>query len=63
MDRRAFLKKGGGIAVISAAAANGAFAFVPAHNWENYDFGPGPVVTNRLKRQDYKCLNMFSVLL
>jgi hypothetical protein len=50
MDRRSFLKKGGGIAVISAAAANAAFAFVPAHNWENYDFGPGPVVTNRLNQ-------------
>ena len=50
MNRRLFLKTSGSIAVVSAAASRAAYGFVPAHNWENYDFGPGPVVTNRLNQ-------------
>ena len=50
MDRRNFLKTGGSLAVLSAAAAKSAYSFVPAHNWEKYDFGPGPAVPDRLNQ-------------
>ncbi|MBN2348094.1 MAG: hypothetical protein JXJ22_04615 [Bacteroidales bacterium] len=50
MDRRSFLKTSGSIAVASALVTRGAYGFVPAHNWEKYDFGSGPVVTNRLNQ-------------
>lgn len=50
MNRRSFIKTGGSIAVVSAAATSGAYSHVPAHNWEKYDFGPGPKVTNRLNQ-------------
>jgi len=50
MNRRSFIKTSGSIAVVSAAATKGAYSYVPAHNWEKYDFGPGPKVTNRLNQ-------------
>ena len=50
MDRGSFIKTNGSLAVVSAAATKGAFGFVPAHNWEKYDFGPGPAVANRLNQ-------------
>src|SRR5438105_2351386 len=51
MRRREFLKTG----VVAAAAAapfasRRANAFVPAHNWSNYNFGSGPPVTDRLNQ-------------
>ncbi|TFG95133.1 MAG: twin-arginine translocation signal domain-containing protein, partial [Calditrichales bacterium] len=50
MDRRKFLKTSGSLAVLSAAAAKSAYSFVPAHNWEKHDFGPGPAVPDRLNQ-------------
>lgn len=50
INHRSFLKTGAGFAVVSAVATREAFGFIPAHNWEKYDFGPGPIVTNRLNQ-------------
>jgi len=44
MDRRAFLKAGGTAALL--ASARGETATV--HNFDRYDFGPGPAVADRL---------------
>lgn len=48
MDRRAFLKSATatGVALgLSNAAAN---ATIPEHNWDKYDWGSGPAVSDRL---------------
>ncbi len=48
MDRRAFLKSAavtGLAAGLSTAKAN---ATIPEHNWDKYDWGPGPAVPDRL---------------
>jgi hypothetical protein len=49
MHRRNFLKVGAGL-----AAASGIGRVIPAdvpdHNWDRYDFGPGPQVRNRLNQ-------------
>lgn len=50
MERRSFLKTAGVIAIGAHAVSNNAFGFVPAHNWEKYDFGSGPVVKDRLNQ-------------
>jgi len=50
MKRRSFLKTTGAIALGAHATANNVFGFVPAHNWEKYDFGSGPVVKGRLNQ-------------
>jgi hypothetical protein len=47
MDRRAFLKTGTS-AALAAAAANRLAAQVPVHNFDRYDFGSGPPLTDRL---------------
>ena len=46
MDRRALLKLGA--AGLGAAAASPALGFVPAHNWDRYDWGTAPPVKDRL---------------
>ena len=47
MDRRTFLRSAGvaaaGVAVVPHAVAN-----VPTHNFDKYDFGPGPAIMDRL---------------
>jgi hypothetical protein len=47
MERRSFFKSG-----MFAAAAIGTapalMSWIPQHNWEGYDFGPGPEVKDRL---------------
>ena len=49
MHRRTFLKAGGALAAaLSGAEANLTRGDVPDHNWNGYDFGPGPRVKNRL---------------
>jgi hypothetical protein len=48
MDRRSFLKTSGGVIAIAGTALKTAHAEVPAHNWDKYDFGPGPQVKDRL---------------
>ncbi len=50
MRRRSFLKTTGAITFGVGAAANNMFGFIPAHNWEKYDFGNGPMVTDRLNQ-------------
>src|SRR5581483_9245970 len=50
MKRRDFLKTGVAIAAAAELAAKRAHAFVPAHNWDKYDFGSGPAVTDRLNQ-------------
>ena len=53
MDRRRFIRNGMLASAAAAAGATGraqAQAFVPAHNWEGYDFGPGPAITDRLNQ-------------
>ena len=41
MRRREFLK---------ASAMGAAAAYVPPHNFDKYDFGAGPAITNRLNQ-------------
>jgi hypothetical protein len=48
MDRRSFMKTGGAVIALAGAGLKAAQAYVPAHNWDKYDFGPGPQVKNRL---------------
>lgn len=50
MKRRSFLKTTSAITLGVGAATNNMFAFVPSHNWEKYDFGSGPIVTERLNQ-------------
>ena len=50
MQRREFLRSGAALAVGAELEAGKALAFVPAHNWEKYDFGSGPVVSDRLNQ-------------
>lgn len=45
MDRRIFIKAGSAVALLSNARSHGATA---VHNFDGYDFGPGPTVANRL---------------
>jgi hypothetical protein len=46
MHRRGFLRAGGGAALLTGSGL--AFAHVPGHNFDKYDFGSGPEVRNRL---------------
>lgn len=46
MDRRSLLKLGA--AGIGAALTRPSFGFVPAHNWDRYDWGTAPPVRDRL---------------
>ena len=50
MKRRTFLKTGAAAAALSGIGLNKAYAFVPAHIWDKYDFGPGPEVKDRLNQ-------------
>ena len=50
MKRRAFLKTAvltGAATEITASMSSG---YVPAHNWDKYDFGSGPPITDRLNQ-------------
>jgi hypothetical protein len=49
MRRRDFLKSGAALAAAAELAAT-SNAFIPAHNWSNYNFGSGPTVTDRLNQ-------------
>ena len=44
MQRREFLKTSATLAIAAELGTGKALAFVPAHNWEKYDFGSGPPV-------------------
>jgi hypothetical protein len=50
MNRRAFLKTAGVAGVAGGVGVGSAKAFVPAHNWDKYDFGSGPPITDRLNQ-------------
>ena len=50
MRRRDFLKSSMAIAAIAEFDAGKVQAVVPAHNWGTYDFGSGPLVTDRLNQ-------------
>ena len=50
MKRRSFFKTSGAVALTVGASLDNASAYIPAHNWEKYDFGPGPPVSNRLNQ-------------
>ena len=50
MQRRDFLKRSVALAVAAELATTKAHGFVPAHNWDKYDFGSGPPVTDRLNQ-------------
>src|SRR5437588_12668499 len=50
MRRREFLKSGIVLAVAAEVGTGKAEAFVPAHNWSNYEFGSGPPITDRLNQ-------------
>ncbi len=50
MRRRDFFKSGVALAAAAELGSGEARAFVPDHNWGNYDFGPGPSVTDRLNQ-------------
>lgn len=48
MNRRTFFKTAGVTALAAGLGPRAAQGFVPAHNWEKYDFGFGPEVKERL---------------
>jgi hypothetical protein len=50
ISRRNFLKTGGGGAVLGGIGMKNLHADVPVHRWDNYDFGAGPMVKNRLNQ-------------
>ena len=50
MQRRDFLKRSMALAAATELGVVKAQATVPAHNWGKYDFGSGPVVTDRLNQ-------------
>jgi len=50
MNRRSFFKAGGLAAATAGLRAGVGSAYVPAHNWDRYDFGYGPTITNRLNQ-------------
>src|SRR5437762_10001168 len=50
MDRREFLRTAGVTGVAGGIAGASAKAFVPAHNWDKYDFGSGPPIADRLNQ-------------
>src|SRR5918912_1517113 len=49
MRRRTFLKAGATLSLATALSGTKAQE-VPTHNWDKYDFGPGPAVTDRLNQ-------------
>lgn len=48
MQRRSFLKAGGAIAVAAGLGTEPLLGHVPIHNFDKYDFGFGPPVSDRL---------------
>ena len=49
MLRRNFIKAGAALTMLNGLGV-GKARDVPAHNWDRYDFGSGPVVTDRLNQ-------------
>ncbi|UCF37047.1 MAG: hypothetical protein JSU96_19995 [Acidobacteriota bacterium] len=49
-NRRDFFKTGAAAVAGAALSRTSTRAEVPVHRWDNYDFGPGPTVRNRLNQ-------------
>jgi len=50
MNRRNFFQKSALASLAAGVLPASANAFVPAHNWDGYDFGAGPAITGRLNQ-------------
>ena len=48
MDRRTFIKSAAATGIAASAFPLRAHASIPEHNWNKYDWGPGPAVPDRL---------------
>ena len=48
MNRRTFFKSGGATALLAGLGTPGALARIPVHNFDEYPFGAGPPMTDRL---------------
>jgi hypothetical protein len=48
MNRRSFLKSATATGLAVGLLKAGASASMPEHNWDKYDWGPGPAVPDRL---------------
>src|SRR5947207_15288619 len=48
MQRRSFLKAGGAMSLAAGLGSNSLLAHVPTHNFDGYNFGGGPPVSDRL---------------
>jgi len=53
VQRRDFLKSSVALAVAAEPGTGKAQEFVRAHNWDKYDFGSGPTVTDRLNQGSF----------
>ncbi|MDZ7261559.1 MAG: twin-arginine translocation signal domain-containing protein, partial [candidate division KSB1 bacterium] len=50
MNRRNFLKTGSVVTLLAGLGVKEAHGYIPAHNWDKYDFGSGPPITDRLNQ-------------
>jgi hypothetical protein len=50
MNRRSFFQKSAFASLSASMLPGTSNAFVPAHNWDGYDFGSGPKITDRLNQ-------------
>ena len=48
VNRRKFLQAAGATGLATGLGSTAALGYVPEHNWENYEWGAGPDVKNRL---------------
>jgi hypothetical protein len=62
MKRRDFLKTGAAMAAIAELGSKNAGALVPAHNWDKFDFGSGPRVTDRLNQGPFPQYAPYAVI-
>ena len=67
MQLRSFLKAGGAIALAAGSGTSSLLAHVPTHNFDKYDFGSGPPVSDRLYQgpfstDDYPSWNVVMAL-
>lgn len=67
MQRRSFLKAGGAVTVAAGLRGSRLLAHIPPHNFDKYDFGAGPSVTDRLYQgpfsaDDYPSWNVVMAL-
>ncbi len=50
MERRTFIKASGLIGLMAGTGLRSAEARIPPHNWDKYNFGPCPPITDRLNQ-------------